>query len=192
VKSTVTPSGHSRWRWLAHDGVKFITCLKLMARCGAQTLSGGECQQIVKDGCERCWLHNGQQCSVCLSYMNDRSRTRVLDCNHEFHIKCLDRWKTTCRGPDPTCPMCRMPFDVPTYRCRLIIEKTRDGTLSITEFLSQNVNSIIERFGLDFRQLLPNNVDRLLTDIRFDIDPTEDLRTVLTDLGLPHPSSHSD
>jgi len=29
VKSTVMPSGHSRLKWLAHDGVKFITCLKL-------------------------------------------------------------------------------------------------------------------------------------------------------------------
>ena len=85
--------------------------------------------------------------------------------------------------------MCRVPFDVPTYRCRLIIEKTGDGTRSITEFLSQNVNSIMEGFGLDFRSILPNNTGRMLTDIHFDIDPLEDLRTVLTELGLPTPSS---
>jgi hypothetical protein len=83
--------------------------------------------------------------------------------------------------------MCRVPFDVPTYRCRLIIEKTGDGALSITEFLSQNVNSIMEGFGLDFRSILPNNTGRMLTDIHFDIDPTEDLRTILTELGLPTP-----
>lgn len=159
-----------------------------MARCGSQTLSGGECRQIVKEEGERCWLHSGPQCSVCLTCMSGQSQTRTLGCNHEFHTRCLERWKSSCRGPDPTCPMCRTPFDVPTYRCRLIIEKTGDGTRSITEFLSQNVNSIIEGFGLDFRSILPNNMGRMLTDIHFDIDPNEDLRTVLTELGLPSPS----
>jgi hypothetical protein len=78
-----------------------------------------------------------------------------------------------------------VPFDIPTYRCRLIIEKTVDGTSSVTEFLTQNVNSIMESFGLQWRQL---GAAPLLTDIHFDIDPTEDLRTVLTELGLPAPS----
>ncbi len=158
-----------------------------MARCGAQTLSGGECRQVVKEEGKRCWQHSGPQCSVCFSCMNTNN-TRKLNCGHEFHNKCLDRWKLSCRGPDPTCPMCRAPFDVPQYRCRLIIEKVDDGGRSITEFLSQNVNSIMEGFGLDYRSLLPNNVGRMLTDIHFDIDPTEDLRTVLTSLGLPAPS----
>jgi len=158
-----------------------------MARCGAQTLSGGECRQIVKEDVVRCFQHSGPQCSVCLSCMSNRHNIRKLGCGHEFHTRCLERWKSSCRGPDPTCPMCRVPFDVPTYRCRLIIEKTGDGALSITEFLSQNVNSIMEGFGLDFRSILPNNTGRMLTDIHFDIDPTEDLRTILTELGLPTP-----
>ena len=157
-----------------------------MARCGATTLSGRECRQFVKDGA-RCWQHTGPQCSVCLSCMGGQSQTRTLGCGHEFHIKCLDRWKTSCRGPDPTCPMCRTPFDVPSYRCRLIIECTGDSTRSITEFLSQNVHSIMEGFGLDYNRLIPNNIGRMLTDIHFDIDPSEDLRTVLYDLGLPIP-----
>jgi len=187
------PSGHSRARWperagaegaSAETGLEINNCIKIMARCGAQTLSGGECQQFVKEG-SRCRLHSGEQCSVCLAYMNSQSRTRKLNCDHEFHAKCLDRWKTSCRGPDPTCPMCRVPFDIPTYRCRLIIEKTVDGTSSVTEFLTQNVNSIMESFGLQWRQL---GAAPLLTDIHFDIDPTEDLRTVLTELGLPAPS----
>jgi hypothetical protein len=163
-----------------------------MLRCGATTLSGGECRQTVKEEGTKCWLHSGSQCSVCLTCMGGQSQTRKLDCGHEFHTKCLDRWKTTCRTPDPTCPMCRLPFDVPTYRCRLIIEKTSDGTRSITEFLSQNVHSIMEGFGLDYRQFVPNNVGRMLTDIFFDVNPTENLRTVLTELGLPMPDSRFD
>lgn len=157
-----------------------------MARCGGQTLSGGECRQFVKEEGMRCRQHSGPQCSICFACMT--TNTRKLNCGHEFHTRCLDRWKSSCRGPDPTCPMCRVPFDVPTYRCRLIIEKVEDGGRSITEFLSQNVNSIMEGFGLDFRNLIPNNVGRMLTDIHFDIEPTEDLRAVLTSLGLPAPS----
>lgn len=159
-----------------------------MARCGGLTLSGGECRQFVKEEGMRCCQHSGPQCSVCLSYM--KTNTRKLDCGHEFHTRCLERWKTSCRGPDPTCPMCRVPFDVPSYRCRLIIEKVGGGR-SITEFLSQNVNSIMEGFGLDYRNLMPSNAGAMLTDIHFDIDPGEDLRTVLASLGLPSPS-HSD
>ena len=163
-----------------------------MARCGAQTLSGGECRQIVKDENIRCRLHSGPQCSVCLAHMTRQSHTRKLACGHEFHHRCLERWKVSCTGPDPTCPMCRVPFDVPTYRCRLIIESTEDGATSISEFLSQNVNSIMEGFGLDYSRILPNQAaGRMLTDIHFDIDPQEDLRTVLRELGLPIPP-HSD
>jgi hypothetical protein len=46
----------------------------------------------------------------------------------------------------------------------------------------------MEGFGLDFRSILPNNTGRMLTDIHFDIDPTEDLITILEELGLPTPS----
>jgi hypothetical protein len=45
----------------------------------------------------------------------------------------------------------------------------------------------MEGFGLDYNRLIPNNIGRMLTDIHFDIDPSEDLRTVLYDLGLPIP-----
>jgi hypothetical protein len=158
-----------------------------MARCGAPTLSGGECRVTVKEEGARCWLHTGPQCSVCLSCMGGAAQTRKLDCGHEFHLKCLDCWKSNCRTPNPTCPMCRTPFDVPDYRCRLIIEKTVDGSRYISEFLTQNVQSIMEGFGLDYRRLIPGNVGRMLTDIVFDIQPGENLRTVLSELGLPPP-----
>jgi hypothetical protein len=168
---------------------KINNCIKLMARCRAPTLSGGECRQIVKEG-TRCWQHAGPQCSVCLACMGGQSPTRKIDCGHEFHVRCLERWKLSARGPEPTCPMCRAPFDVPSYKCRLIIERTGDNARSVTEFLSQNVFSIMEGFGLDYNRLVPNNIGRMLTDIHFDIDPTEDLRAVLTELGLPVPSNY--
>jgi hypothetical protein len=88
--------------------------------------------------------------------------------------------------------MCRVPFDVPTYRCRLIIEKVTDPPeRHVTNFETQNVMSIVEGFGLDFRSLIPGGAagaGRFYTDIHFDIEPSEILEDVLRELGLPVPN----
>jgi hypothetical protein len=154
--------------------------------CGSLTLSGSPCKQKIHGDQTKCWQHRGTQCSVCLSCMGGQSATRKLDCGHEFHTKCLDRWKQSCTGPDPTCPMCRVPFDVPTYRCRLIIERVlHPNDRRVSDFETQNVMSIIDGFGLDFRSLAPNTQGRFYTDIHFDIEPNEILEDVLRQLGLP-------
>jgi Ring finger domain len=153
-------------------------------RCGASTLTGGLCKTIVRDeGQERCWQHRGSQCSVCLANMGGQSNTRKLNCGHEFHGRCLNRWKLQCTET-PTCPMCREPFDIPTYKCRLIIERTSDSFRNISDFETSNIANILDGFGLQFRELIPQQ-GGFITDIRFDIDPEETLRDVLRGLGLP-------
>jgi hypothetical protein len=87
--------------------------------------------------------------------------------------------------------MCREPFDVPIYRCRLIIEKVmaEPPERHVTNFETQNVMSIVEGFGLDFRSLIPGGAaGRFYTDIHFDIEPSEILEDVLRELGLPAPN----
>jgi hypothetical protein len=83
--------------------------------------------------------------------------------------------------------MCREPFDLTTYRCRLIIEKVTEGEpeRTIRDFETQNVASIVEGFGLDFRNLIAGSSGRFYTDIRFDIDVDEVLEDILRELGLP-------
>lgn len=159
-----------------------------MARCGGQTLSGGECRQFVKEEGTRCWQHSGPQCSICFTCMNTVN-TRTLGCGHEFHTRCIQKWKTNCRGPDPTCPMCRTPFDVPTYRCRLIIERTSDSFRHVNDFETSNIASILDGFGLEFREIVPSQ-GRFLTDVRFDIDPEEVLNDILRELNLPVPTEN--
>jgi hypothetical protein len=59
----------------------------------------------------------------------------------------------------------------------------------VTNFETDNVMSIVEGFGLDFRTLLPGGAaGRFYTDIHFDIEPHEDLEDILRELGLPVPS----
>lgn len=150
--------------------------------CGATTLSGGKCKHLVLEGQEYCWLHNGPQCSVCFSCLNSRN-TRTLPCNHEFHTRCVDRWKRTCSPGDPTCPMCRTPFDLPSYRCRLIIQRVQEPDVFISDFQTSNITPITNAFGFDLRQLIQG----FYTDIHFDIDPQENIQYILQQLELPTP-----
>lgn len=152
-------------------------------RCGAPTLRGGPCRNKIHGPNECCQVHQGPQCSVCLGTMAPQGN-RTLPCNHTFHTRCVDRWKRSCPG-DPTCPMCRVPFDLPTYKCRLIIERVHDNQRVSAEFDTSNIFSIMDGFGLDIRELIPRNSGRLLTDIHFDIEPHEVLEDILRELGLP-------
>jgi Flp pilus assembly CpaE family ATPase len=81
--------------------------------------------------------------------------------------------------------MCREPFDLPTYRCRLIIERVSDNQRATSNFETQSVQDIVEGFGLDFRALVPAGSGRMYTDIHFDVEPTEALEEILRELGLP-------
>ena len=157
----------------------------MSGRCGAVTQSGAPCKSKVPDGQERCWIHRGPQCSVCFGSMVTPQSNRTLPCNHTFHTRCVDRWKRTCHG-DPTCPMCRTPFDCPSYRCRLIIEKVpQNGGPIISDFITSNISSIVEGFGIDFRSIIPRPEARFELDVLFDIEADEDLNQVLRSLGLP-------
>lgn len=160
-----------------------------MERCGALTLTGAPCKSRVPEGQDppRCWIHRGPTCSVCFGSLATASANRTLPCNHVFHSRCVDRWKRSCTGPDPTCPMCRLPFDVPSYRCRLIVERVpADSNSIITDFVTSNISNIMEGFGIDFRSIAPDG-GRMVADIQFDIEAHEDLNEVLRELGLPTP-----
>lgn len=153
-------------------------------RCGGTTLTGTECKHKVREGETRCWYHKGPQCPVCFIPMTNTGN-RELPCGHSFHTRCVDRWKLACTGPDPTCPMCREPFDVPQYRCRLIVERVSDGQRTTADMETPNVAEIVRGFGIDFRSLVPGGNGRFFTDIHFDIDPDEALTDILRELGLP-------
>jgi len=123
---------------------------------------------------------NAPQCSVCLQGLN-RS-TRTLPCGHEFHLKCVDRWKRSCRA-DPTCPMCRAPFDLPKYRIRIVIDRVEEGTHEVRSYVTSNIQTIRDEFGLDLRVLESHEEASL--NIIFDLEAHEDIVEVLRTLGVP-------
>lgn len=49
-----------------------------------------------------------QECTICLNEFKAKQHIRKLDCEHEFHKKCIDKWLL--KG-NACCPMCRKePF----------------------------------------------------------------------------------
>lgn len=152
-------------------------------RCGAQTSNGSCCKVRVYGEQQTCWMHSGPQCSICFAPLSDRT-LRTLPCEHKFHTRCIDRWKRTCGASDPTCPMCRTPFDLPSYRCRLIIERVSDSNVQTIDYTTSNIQALALGFGVDFSTIVPSGPGRFTTDIRFDVEPREDLRQVLNDLGI--------
>lgn len=149
-----------------------------MPLCGAQTLAGTTCRSPVQGDGTKCRHHSGAECSVCLTTMGT-GQSRTLECGHEFHTRCLNRWKTTCTDDTPTCPVCRQPFDAPLYRCRLIIERAGAAGTTVSTFDTSNITTISEGFGISF----PRN--EFTADIQFDIEQGEVLSDVLRELGLP-------
>ncbi|XP_054807406.1 uncharacterized protein LOC129309740 isoform X1 [Prosopis cineraria] len=47
---------------------------------------------------------NTEQCYICLVEYEEGDKIRVLPCNHEFHMACVDKWLKEIHG---ICPLCR-------------------------------------------------------------------------------------
>jgi len=145
--------------------------------CGGQTKRGGQCRRPASHGKDRCCQHMSEQCSICFSQMTPAT-TRLLECGHSFHTRCIDRWKRTSR----TCPICRQPFDQPVYKVAITIQCIADNQQATDTYTTSNIQSIIDGFGLDPSLLSTSR--RTLTDITFDVEFGEILSEVLRDLGI--------
>ncbi|EYU42321.1 hypothetical protein MIMGU_mgv1a0068872mg, partial [Erythranthe guttata] len=43
-------------------------------------------------------------CYICLSDYEEGDKLRVLPCNHEYHVSCIDKWL---KEVNRVCPLCR-------------------------------------------------------------------------------------
>jgi hypothetical protein len=75
--------------------------------------------------------------------------------------------------------MCRVPFDVPTYKISINIKCIHDGQRSIHSYDTTNISTLVESFGLD-----ENLMDRSVADISFEIEHNERIEDILRTLGI--------
>lgn len=156
----------------------FLVVYHMPEQCTATTRQGHRCKRQAREGTERCGAHTQiGQCPVCLDEIGRQSRT--LECGHTFHVRCLERWKRVSR----TCPLCRVPFDQPTYKIRVSIQRTQDSQVYSHVYQTSNVSALTSAFGFD-----PFMDPRFVTDIMFDIANDETITQVFQELGLRIPT----
>lgn len=160
--------------------VFFLAVIYMTETCTATTRMGVRCKLRARSGETTCSRHAvvSPQCPVCLSDMS-MSTSRTLDCGHVFHTRCLERWKRTSR----TCPMCRVPFDQPTYKVRVSVQRIADNHVASETYTTSNVSGIVSAFGMD-----PLIDPRFITDILFEIAGNESMSEVFNELGINMPS----
>lgn len=115
-------------------------------------------------------------CAICLNPIRKTRSTSELPCGHLYHKNCIQGWEN--RGND-TCPLCRQNMSRNNFRVTLTIEnlrKDRNTTLSLS---LSDIQEILDRMGIT-----PEEMDLVSTDIVFDIDDLENLRSIVSDFGV--------
>ena len=79
--------------------------------------------------------------------------------------------------------MCRTPFDQPQYKVRISIQRLADNHVSSNTYVTSNIDSLVNSFGIDaFAD------PRYMTDILFEVGLGETLEEVFREIGLSLPS----
>ena len=147
-----------------------------MPRCGSCTIDGTTCQNKVKHKDDTCHIHNKEynKCCICLNPVTKKGR--VLECSHEFHQSCLERWKSEFKY---NCPTCRRPFDEPEFKMTIKILSTKTN-----EELAHTLN--IDENTLDFfnRMNINSTSIQSLTNLELNIENSSQLNTILQDIGI--------
>ena len=115
-------------------------------------------------------------CSICLNSIRKTRSTTELPCGHLYHKKCINDWES--RGND-TCPLCRKNMSKNEYKVTITIENLRKNNNSVINLNFQNVMNLLERMGIT-----ENELDMVSTDVIFDAEDLNDLRSILEDVGV--------
>lgn len=150
-----------------------------MPTCGHKTSRGTPCRVHVQEAGQKCRIHREPEdgepmCSVCMGPLRTRG-ARTLGCGHTFHKHCLERWKRT---GNHTCPMCRAEFDPPRFKVTILLEPLEQVSqdILINRTLSgASAENLARTLGLQ---------DGLGAEIRFLVEDEQELRDVLSDLGV--------
>ena len=151
-------------------------------QCGAPTASGGTCRSAVSGSGSRCGWHtvvSGEhsQCPICMEDIYVRN-CKKLPCEHNFHKKCLDKWKME---GNRTCPLCREPFDLPQFRVKIEIDPINDGVRTYRSRTFEEPNVI--QHIMESSDIVSNDPN-VRTELTLEAEDIQSLRRVLEQIGI--------
>jgi hypothetical protein len=79
--------------------------------------------------------------------------------------------------------MCRSPFDLPNYRIRIVVDRVAEGTHEVRSYITSNIQTIRDEFGLDLRILEAHEEASL--NVLFELEDHENIEEVFRSLGVP-------
>lgn len=104
------------------------------------------------------------KCVICLDYISENEDTYSLQCNHNYHTKCIVEWF---RNGARSCPLCN---DVPTQNNNFSY-----GFFSNTDLYQQRIKNIKKMSNKKDSSLqMKKDFDKLFT-LKKDTKDTEDL-----------------
>ncbi|UJR15479.1 hypothetical protein I4U23_002422 [Adineta vaga] len=59
---------------------------------------------------EKDYKHKSEDCTICLSSMDEEKKCSILPCKHIFHMVCIHNWIDADEDTSLQCPVCRRPI----------------------------------------------------------------------------------
>lgn len=89
------------------DTVRFLTFVNIVLSCSGNR-NYCNINKVYSTSYKLC-KNNIVYCPICISDVSPNEYIRVLECNHTFHKKCIDKWIKKCILDESKmrCPMCR-------------------------------------------------------------------------------------
>ena len=154
----------------------------MVFRCGAPTSAGGTCKSIVCQENSNCGWHtiiSGEdaQCPVCMEDIYVRN-CKKLQCGHNFHKKCLNKWKME---GNRSCPLCRESFDLPQFRVEIHIQPINGAEREFHE--REFSNPGIRQYVMSRSNMINNDPD-IRTELTVETEDIDSLRRILEEIGI--------
>ena len=145
-----------------------------MPKCSSKTKTGRKCQRSVKNSGDVCPTHKNT-CSICMEIIESGMNT--LPCKHQFHEKCINKWKDEGKN---TCPCCRTKFKETQYSAFVMLyPRVGTGEMATVAIPDELIGGFLRSLNIN-----NNEIDRNGDNINLEFSDNNDLREYFEEIGV--------